>query len=639
MSESNSVIKLSESDAIEAGIIASSEFKYVVDEAIITCSNAEIENCPNNLMVDSQSKFYMHSRLVATKADNKPFINIKPFKCPCKYGECRPKFENTWENYVEDITAGGNEPLCEKSILKCTRYEEIGIISIIDTGQRLISDEINEISEMLKNIAQQGGTKQERLQKMTDYLRKKYGNNINVSDFKYENFGKGSILDLTLGEDPIHFINNSDRELLKYLDEYNKEGVFFKKKNRRINPDTGQPKVYEDEIVGNFYTNSAQYKYIKTMSPEIIKKITDGWQMEENEIKKAVSAQSSVIDKLIKAPHTEEKIGNDADIELAMGMKDLEIAEKIKNVSVLVQRKLEGIKSIPGIEGVDIVGYKKDKNGNTVLVVRDYRNILNERDKQAIWNEYRKRGIKIENDLLGIYNSKTHAVNVYNGLGGNNYNDKYSDGAIIQMASLATKGLQGYIVTRSLKANGYIKAKKKVVGHYEEKPKLGKNDGTQVVATASIDEENRVAYGVNQSSNQRSRKYNPYDPVSYRDEKQALKNEKLYQGKGRYEKKADGKTWKRVNPKPNIIKWDMHAEIESLEALNENGGLKGKNITIKLEFDKNFDSKSYGHSMCGYCRSDVKNYVKKSGANSIKVYTPDGNFLWEKGMENWVQYK
>ena len=71
----------------------------------------------------------------------------------------------------------------------------------------------------------------------------------------------------------------------------------------------------------------------------------------------------------------------------------------------------------------------------------------------------------------------------------------------------------------------------------EKKPKLGKNDGIQVVATASIDEENRVAYGVNQSSSQRSRKYNPYDPVSYRDEKQALKNEKLYQGKGRYEKK------------------------------------------------------------------------------------------------------
>nr|WP_314080031.1 hypothetical protein [uncultured Leptotrichia sp.] len=57
---------------------------------------------------------------------------------------------------------------------------------------------------------------------------------------------------------------------------------------------------------------------------------------------------------------------------------------------------------------------------------------------------------------MGIYNSKTHAVNVYNRLGGNNYNDKYSDGAIIQMASLATKGLQGYIVTRSLRTNGYI---------------------------------------------------------------------------------------------------------------------------------------------------------------------------------------
>lgn len=453
MSESNSVIKLSESDAIEAGIIASSEFKYVVDEAIITCSNAEIENCPNNLMVDSQSKFYMHSRLVATKADNKPFINIKPFKCPCKYGECRPKFENTWENYVEDITAGGNEPLCEKSILKCTRYEEIGIISIIDTGQRLISDEINEISEMLKNIAQQGGTKQERLQKMTDYLRKKYGNNINVSDFKYENFGKGSILDLTLGEDPIHFINNSDRELFKYLDEYNKEGVFFKKKNRRINPDTGQPKVYEDEIVGNFYTNSAQYKYIKTMSPEIIKKITDGWQMEENEIKKAVSAQSSVIDKLIKAPDTVETVidYNSLNTDVVYWSQPREFKKK----EDAVQKKLGGFTKIPGIEGVDIVGYKKDKNGNTVLVVRDYRNILNEKDKQAIWNEYRKRGIKIENDPIGMFNSTVHATNIYNYLGGS-YNDKYTDGALIVPLSTGIGFGKGYVVTRTLKKNGYL---------------------------------------------------------------------------------------------------------------------------------------------------------------------------------------
>lgn len=457
MSESNSVIRLSESDAIEAGIIESSEFKYVVDEAIITCSNAEIENFPNNLMVDSQSKFYMHSRLVATKADNKPFININPFKCSCKFGECRPKFENTWENYVENITVAGNEPLYEKSTLKCTRYGEIGIISIIDTGQRLISDEINEISEMLKNIAQQGGTKQERLQKMTDYLRKKYGKDVNVSDFNYENFGKGSVLDLTFGEDPIHFINNSEGEIFKHVDEYNKEGVFFKKERRRLN-EAGQPRVYEDEIVGNFYTNSAQYKYIKTMSPQTIKKITDGWQMEENEIRKAVSAQHPVIDKLIKAPHT---------VEMTIDYNSLNTdviywsqPRALKKKEEAVQKKLEGITKIPGIEGVDVVGYKKDKNGNTVLVVRDYRNILNEKDKQGIWNEYRKRGIKIENDAIGMFNSTVHATNVYNYLGGS-YNDKYADGGLIAPLSTGIGVGKGYVVTRALKANGYINEVKK----------------------------------------------------------------------------------------------------------------------------------------------------------------------------------
>lgn len=456
MSESNSVIRLSESDAIEAGIIESSEFKYVVDEAIITCSNAEIENFPNNLMVDSQSKFYMHSRLVATKADSKPFININPFKCSCKFGECRPKFETTWENYVENITVAGNEPLCEKSILKCTRYDKVGIISIIDTGQRLISDEINEISEMLKNIAQQGGTKQERLQKMTDYLRKKYGKDVNVSDFNYENFGKGSVLDLTFGEDPIHFINNSEGEIFKHVDEYNKEGVFFKKERRRLN-EAGQPRVYEDEIVGNFYTNSAQYKYIKTMSPQTIKKMTDGWQMEENERKKAVSAQHLVIDKLIKAPHTVEMTidYNSLNTDVIYWSQPRELKKKEE----AVQKKLEGITKIPGIEGVDVVGYKKDKNGNTVLVVRDYRNILNEKDKQGIWNEYRKRGIKIENDPIGMFNSTVHATNVYNYLGGS-YNDKYADGGLIAPLSTGIGVGKSYVVTRSLKANGYINTTK-----------------------------------------------------------------------------------------------------------------------------------------------------------------------------------
>ena len=53
------------------------EVRYVVDEAVIVCSNTVVENCLNNLMVDSQDKLYMHKRLVATKADNKELINIR----------------------------------------------------------------------------------------------------------------------------------------------------------------------------------------------------------------------------------------------------------------------------------------------------------------------------------------------------------------------------------------------------------------------------------------------------------------------------------------------------------------------------------------------------------------------------------
>ena len=153
------------------------EVRYVVDEAVIVCSNTVVENCLNNLMVDSQDKLYMHKRLVATKADNKELINIRPFKCSCKFGKCRPKFENFWKNHVENITISGNEPLIEKSILECTRYSQKGIISIIDTGQRVV-DEIKEISDTLKKMAQQSGKKLDIRIQMSEYLTEKYGKSI-----------------------------------------------------------------------------------------------------------------------------------------------------------------------------------------------------------------------------------------------------------------------------------------------------------------------------------------------------------------------------------------------------------------------------------------------------------------------------
>lgn len=98
-------------------------------------------------MVDSQNGVFIQDKLVATKSDNKPIINIRPFECQCKYGECRPLFDDFWKDYFEASYLVEIEPLSELSTLRCTRYENSGIISIIDTGQRSKFDEINEISK------------------------------------------------------------------------------------------------------------------------------------------------------------------------------------------------------------------------------------------------------------------------------------------------------------------------------------------------------------------------------------------------------------------------------------------------------------------------------------------------------------
>lgn len=605
------------SEAVEINLTEVEEFQTVVDGAILKCQTTMLN-------VSSQSSVYIQGKLVATKKDKEPILNITPFPEICKYGgKCEPLVEEDWFDFGETMFIEGNEALTKKSKAKCFKG---GLIEIEHTGQFPLSEQIAQYSENLMKIVSEGGDKEKIKQKMSEYLSKVYDEDVKVDDFKLLKGSREDTLDITLiGARQSNEYQGKDNRNLgihEHIDEYNKNGVFFSEKKDIVEytyPSTGAAKIIREErgaivpIKGTVYSNSTEYYITSNLSERDLNYIKEYWKLENK-------------DKLLKL----EKYLKEND-------------EKIRRLKSSLKINGEKI-TISGLN-LDAV-LKKGKNGRIIATVSDHLNLLNKRENQLIIEQYRKAGIDIKNNFFSeiIAENNRQAMKQSSA----NYDEEFIDGKEVESRGkfyTGTSVIGGQVVyaasayrSENLK-NSKISSSENTVGYYKKKPKLGKNDGTQVVATASIDEENRVAYGVNQSSSQRSRKYNPYDPVSYRDEKQALKNEKLYQGKGRYEKKADGKTWKRVNPKPNIIKWDMHAEIESLEALNENGGLKGKNITIKLEFDKNFDSKSYGRSMCGYCRSDVKNYVKKSGANSIKVYTPDGNFLWEKGMENWVQYK
>jgi len=102
------------------------------------------------------------------------------------------------------------------------------------------------------------------------------------------------------------------------------------------------------------------------------------------------------------------------------------------------------------------MGYKKRKDGKTTLIVRDYQNLLNATDKEDIWKEYRKNGIEIKNDPISIYNSMVHATNVYNYYGAEEYSNKYTDAGKIGLVSTATTLAKTYVVSRALKAEGYV---------------------------------------------------------------------------------------------------------------------------------------------------------------------------------------
>ena len=64
-------------ESLELNLIESEEFENVVEGAILKCTGCPYQTTMLN--VSSQSSVYIQGKLVATKKDKEPILNITPF--------------------------------------------------------------------------------------------------------------------------------------------------------------------------------------------------------------------------------------------------------------------------------------------------------------------------------------------------------------------------------------------------------------------------------------------------------------------------------------------------------------------------------------------------------------------------------
>ncbi|GAA0077309.1 hypothetical protein UT300005_16870 [Clostridium sp. CTA-5] len=115
---------------------------YVVDGAIIKCSQGIGESVINK---ENDINVELHDKKMLSIADNKPYINIKPFSL-CKSQKnpefklngmkpvpCNPSICMKWMGAKSDVYLKGELVLNSECKLGCMNG---GIIEIIDDGQR-----------------------------------------------------------------------------------------------------------------------------------------------------------------------------------------------------------------------------------------------------------------------------------------------------------------------------------------------------------------------------------------------------------------------------------------------------------------------------------------------------------------------
>jgi hypothetical protein len=394
--DSIATLILRQFEAIELSLIESSEFQFVVDGAELVCNG-----CPGQktfLQVTSQNKFYMKNKLVATKKDKEPIRNIVPFPSCTFIGECELMIEGEWENYSTNTFSGKKECLTTDSFAICKNG---GIIRIEHSGQYLSSEQIAKDSEELFKIAGETGTSETKKKEMGEYLSKKYGEKIVVEDFNFKRGNQVPTLDIVIRGQAKNniYMSEQNKNILHDIENYNKNGVFFHERNKVYEYEQIQSNsVYRGvrdidfPIKGNVYENSADYYRKRNISQSELNKTKENWN-----------------NKRIEREEREHKVLNDI--------------KRVKNITVF-DKKFDSF-WLNELD-VELVGSKKDKNGNTILIVNDYGNNLNKIKNQNLIKRYGKNGIKFEKSFVGRQASTLTSLYEYERLK-YNYPNEYTD--------------------------------------------------------------------------------------------------------------------------------------------------------------------------------------------------------------------
>ena len=394
--DSIATLILKQSEAIGLSLIESSEFQFVVDGAELVCNG-----CPGQktvLQVTSQNKFYMKNKLVATKKDKEPIRNIVPFPSCTFIGECELMIEGDWENYSTNTLSDENECLTTDSFARCKNG---GIIRIEHSGQYLSSEQIAKDSEELFKIAGKTGTSETKKKEMGEYLSKKYGEKIVVEGFNFKRGNQVPTLDIVIRGQAKNniYMSEQNKNILHDIENYNKNGVFFHERNKVYEYEQIQSNsVYRGvrdidfPIKGNVYENSADYYKKRNISQSELNKTKENWN-----------------NKRIEREEREHKVLNDI--------------KRVKNITVF-DKKFDSF-WLNELD-IELVGSKKDKNGNTILIVNDYGNNLNKIKNQNLIKKYNKNGIKFEKSFVGRQASTLTSLYEYERLK-HNYPNEYTD--------------------------------------------------------------------------------------------------------------------------------------------------------------------------------------------------------------------
>lgn len=183
------------------------------------------------------------------------------------------------------------------------------------------------------------------------------------------------------------------------IENYNKNGVFFHERNKVYEYEQIQSNsVYRGvrdidfPIKGNVYENSADYYRKRNISQSELNKTKENWN-----------------NKRIEREEREHKVLNDI--------------KRVKNITVF-DKKFDSFWF--NELDVELVGSKKDKNGNTILIVNDYGNNLNKIKNQNLIKKYGKNGIKFEKSFVGKQASTLTSLYEYERLK-YNYPNEYTD--------------------------------------------------------------------------------------------------------------------------------------------------------------------------------------------------------------------